>query len=50
MKKIILGLAFVMVVAVASIAAQTLTVWDFKFQRSQRHGRSGPYEGERRRL
>jgi ABC-type glycerol-3-phosphate transport system substrate-binding protein len=42
MKKIILGLAFVTMIAVASIAAQTLTVWDFKFSEVNATGAQAP--------
>ena len=42
MKKTILALAFVSMIAAASLAAQTLTVWDFKFSEVNATGAQAP--------
>ncbi len=42
MKKLILGLAFVSVFATAFLAAQTLTVWDFKYSEVNATGAQAP--------
>jgi len=42
MKKLILGAALVLVLAVTSIAAQTLTVWDFKYSEVNAGGSQAP--------
>ena len=42
MKKIILGLAFVSMFAAATLAAQTLTVWDFKYSEVSATGAQAP--------
>ena len=42
MKKLILGLAFVSMFAAATLAAQTLTVWDFKYSEVSATGAQAP--------
>ena len=42
MKRLILGIALVSLLAVASLAAQTLTVWDFKYSEVNATGAQAP--------
>jgi ABC-type glycerol-3-phosphate transport system substrate-binding protein len=42
MKRLILGIAFVAAVATATLAAQTLTVWDFKYSEVNPTGAQAP--------
>lgn len=42
MKRVILGIALVLVLATASLAAQTLTVWDFKYSEVNATGAQAP--------